>query len=571
MHTLRLLPLALVLAFAAPSQNAITVPLRGRVIGPAGEPVLAARISVEDGRGGSLATSATDGDGMFFCPSIPIGWTRVRVDAEGKAAPVFPFRSAQHLNEPVTVQMFDAQALAGRVVGQDGTPVAGATVRLLRRDFSKLGGWAGAGTTDAQGAFRIPDAPVGPLSMRVAAPGHGLLLRELRLPVAEPLELVLPAGDVRPVAVRVLDPAKVGVEGLFLYVHEPSTPENLGRYTMLIKGVIGPDGRGDFFVGQDERFRAGVGDRAQFRVLPEMKEYPVGDKELELTFEATPAPTVLVKGRLLGERGRPLAGESVYCMSTRGGWQAYDVTGRDGSFAIDYPCEKEKHRKVILQIRDSAFILDRANSVVDGTAQGTTLDCYGLVLGEGAEVVLRARRGARLTGRALLEDGSPARFCHVEVVDGDETRRTLAEGMTGPQGEFDLVGVRPPKIGASLVILGGIGWQPGDPIEYEPGEHLGELEVRARRASSITGIVRDASGRPLSGVVVEGGTVEFTDVGWERFGSRREDPVTDRDGRYHLWVAPGTVALRVPGWLDAPAIANVDYEDDHRMDITVDR
>lgn len=201
------LALALVVSLAPlPAQDIGSVPLRGRVVGPSGEGVPAARVAVRSEFGEVLARGATDADGTFAIGRVPIRSLEVTATAEGKAVRPQWIWPAVHANAPLTLRMFDAATFEGRVVGAEGEPVAGAQLLVARRDFSALADWEATAVTDADGAFRIAGAPLGPLSVRVAAEGHGVLRQERSLPLRAAAAFVLPAGGPRRLSVRVHDP-----------------------------------------------------------------------------------------------------------------------------------------------------------------------------------------------------------------------------------------------------------------------------------------------------------------------------------------------------------------------------
>jgi hypothetical protein len=87
-----------------------------------------------------------------------------------------------------------AQSLApvqGRVVDEDGKPVANATVSLNDHPAELR--------TDASGAFVISDAPTGSHMVRAAKIGHTLDWRALDIPASglSSVELVIERGDVK--------------------------------------------------------------------------------------------------------------------------------------------------------------------------------------------------------------------------------------------------------------------------------------------------------------------------------------------------------------------------------------
>jgi hypothetical protein len=70
-------------------------------------------------------------------------------------------------------------------------------VFVARRDFSVMADWEGTAAADEKGEFALTTVPLGPVSLRVTADEHGLLRQDLRMPVANPVTLALPAGRPR--------------------------------------------------------------------------------------------------------------------------------------------------------------------------------------------------------------------------------------------------------------------------------------------------------------------------------------------------------------------------------------
>src|SRR5215218_308296 len=90
--------------------------------------------------------------------------------------------------EPLRIEMKAAHGLAGRVVGPEGEPIAGASLTWLQEGqglfgLAGLGPTRPLGSTDSEGRFSVTGLPPGRLSLEVAADGYqARWLDDLRIP-----------------------------------------------------------------------------------------------------------------------------------------------------------------------------------------------------------------------------------------------------------------------------------------------------------------------------------------------------------------------------------------------------
>lgn len=186
--------------------------LAGEVVDRAGRPVAGAELTLMQVPGQGVADldpgtfSAISGpDGRFRFTGLPRGrfdglWVDhpgfVEIHVPGVAAPT---------PTPVRIQLVEARRLAGRVVGPDGQPVAGARVALVETasglllggGFSKGSKGSSQDETGADGRFVLDRLPSGKIGIEVRAIGF----RNRRVPVripedgeAEPVEISLEPG-----------------------------------------------------------------------------------------------------------------------------------------------------------------------------------------------------------------------------------------------------------------------------------------------------------------------------------------------------------------------------------------
>ncbi|MCA8973383.1 MAG: carboxypeptidase regulatory-like domain-containing protein [Planctomycetes bacterium] len=541
MHRMARGSLLLFFAAAAATQDSGQVLVRGRVANAFGEPVPAARVTVRSAAGPVLR-GTSDAEGVFLIPRVPIANASIQAEADGLASRPQWVWPGEHRNDLLTISMCDAAPFTGRVVDATGHAIPGAEVYLARRDFSVLADWEGRTITADDGSFSLAATPLGEVRVRVTASEGGVLHRRLSLPPDAGTTLIVPAASGRWLSVRLRTPQGDAVPGRKVFVHRPAAPDALAANTLITTGTTDDDGTFRMRLGRDEPVRVFPFPEEAESMEPTARQVAAGD-DCELEFSVGTVTTVPLRGLLTDAHGSPLAHETVIVNSVRGGRHGQGATDARGQFTIAFPHRDEPGIQIFLI--GSPNVLDLDASRVHGTPHGPTFTWRGSAVGDGAEIRLTARRGARLSGIAWLDDGEPAAFCDVEVFDA-HTRARLAAGTTGPRGEFDLAGVASPGAEARIKIYGGVGYQIGEPIGYAPGEHVADIEVTTQRAAALQGRVVDGDGRAIAGVTVHCRPSQ-PDEGWSEHGGSHHSPVTDREGRFRVWLAPGTASVEVPG------------------------
>ncbi|MCB9591329.1 MAG: carboxypeptidase regulatory-like domain-containing protein [Sandaracinaceae bacterium] len=149
--------------------------LVGTVVDDRGTPIPGAEVRVDrEGEGLLPWTATTDGAGSFDIDTLHAGEHAVRVHAEGHGTVV---RSGVEPDgQRLRITMDRVGSIAGRVIREDGTPEAEATVVI-----AGSGIWPARSTqADAEGRFRIPGVPPGTYEARahsgslVAEPRRGI-------------------------------------------------------------------------------------------------------------------------------------------------------------------------------------------------------------------------------------------------------------------------------------------------------------------------------------------------------------------------------------------------------------
>ena len=172
--------------------------IHGRVVLPNGRPAQRARVSATAPPGGFPRTAITNRDGVYEIDGIAPGEYRVSAGKPGYVVVDFGQRRAfergklvpvkgGETTDGVDITLQPSGAVSGRVVDENGDPVEGIQVRLLRtiflagrRQLFPVGD-VGARNTNDQGRYRLYGVPPGQyaivasLSDRPGDPGNVLL------------------------------------------------------------------------------------------------------------------------------------------------------------------------------------------------------------------------------------------------------------------------------------------------------------------------------------------------------------------------------------------------------------
>jgi hypothetical protein len=196
--------------------------LRGRVLGPDGEPLAGASLSAR--RVGGLAPDSfdwslcrlqdetvSDADGRFVVGPLDAGWYDLLADVLGmKLGTLRMLRAAAgEPGEELEIRLEAGGTLSGRVLDETGTPVAGA-------DLSLDGPWTSMTKSDREGSFSLDISFEEPAPAVLSAEmcGYETVRRELEDLAGElRIDLVLArGGDCTTIRGRVAGPDGAPVE-----------------------------------------------------------------------------------------------------------------------------------------------------------------------------------------------------------------------------------------------------------------------------------------------------------------------------------------------------------------------
>ena len=234
------------------------------------------------------------------------------------------------------------------------------------------------------------------------------------------------------------------------------------------------------------RFEASVSSAERLRLQAAAPGYAVTRAQVPMPKSGDPGPVRIelqpgftIRGRVVDERGDPVAGADVTTFDTS--FFAHQTTDADGKFRIDY-----LHRS-----RRSHIILARHQGYVGARAQvesGDAKDSYELVMKRGVRVegsVLDAH-GDPVPGAPLYLGFDPSAYDRLDARADDDGQFVFP--TVGP-GEHDLVvevrGHAPRKM--KLVVPERVATLPGVIVQLEA-------------AHFIAGTVVDAAGQALDGI-----------------------------------------------------------------------
>jgi len=446
--------------------------------------------------------------------------------------------------------------LAGTVVAEDGTPVAGATL-LLTGPTPGESPVVARGLSGEGGQFRF-DRPAGLAptnqylipTLWVGAPGHRATFR--RFPEGltgadEPVRVVL--GPPARTEVRVEGPDGAPVAGARLNVQQIKSepmpvPEPLGD---LAERATGPDGVAvlDAFgpeeVGSVDVIAKGFG--IQPRWLDPARP---GPKRVVLR------PVVTLRGRLVPEGADPAAAK---------GWRIRAWTyeqgegGRNETIGYGDATTDDQGRYRIGELAPGSLQL----TIKPPGASDLLPDLANLRRveeGRDNDRDIPLRRTSTVTGRVLERgNGKPVVGMDVHLIRrdnaGSATVKTDADGRYTFRSIAGKAHVWAPR--AAPGYVGSPGLNRDDIVIPEPPGRVDLGAVELLRAAPVRGEVRDEGGRPVAGAAASGAWSGATPLG-NSGGSGSAK--TDAQGRFVLdGVAPGAKVMLTARLRDRATLA----------------
>lgn len=378
-------------------------------------------------------------------------------------------------------------SVTGRVVGEGGEPIAGATVRSRSATLERGG----------SGARTIPTGPEGEFLLTGLAPGPVQVSAEHEGAFAE-AEVIARTGLPHADVTLTLSTRGLQIRGV---VTDPDRAPLAGA-TVRVIGARGRTGSGSpgldraAQTGEDGRFAIGGLAPGGYRVEASAEGYTTGSVAVDDLFTTAEVGLVLARVCEAELRVVPASPPLAVAVYVEGELDAASLSGETGR-----PLRVEGlHGKVSIYARTEGAVVRSASAAVDLCAAR-------------GPIVLELRGGEETGG------------IEVRVRDGD--RRPVAgvsvslhfrSGITGEAGTVRFEGLAPGEYAARA--------GEGAPVEVEvEAGRVSTVELTVdRRGGDISGVVA-ARGRPVEGVAIR---AECGDSGGAR--SLVEAPIVARTG-----------------------------------------
>lgn len=521
---MRVSVLFLVAAIAASAQSPNTTPkatIEGQVVNAAtGEPVRKAQVTLRGGnaRGRIPYAASADPSGHFVFESVEPGTYRIFAGRTGFVTGEYGQRDANRAGTAVTltagqslksvaIKLVPQAVVTGRVVDEDGDPVSGVTVAILRYTYGrgpKQLSSVDDASTDDRGEYRFYALPPGRYYVRATRRGPGIPATPANaksegetsyVPVYFPnaldpsgavaidasagkvvtgIDLALTRARTVTVSGRVLDhtgaPAGRGTR-IALIARDSSGPvvgggwgsgaalDSSGRFA--IRGVR----PGSYLLAAD---RFDDEQRLTARAPVDVGTTPVDNLAVQL------APGIQVKGRVEVEGAEKVdlspvrvALQSPYETRRRG---SDGVVAADGSFALANAAPGA-YTVNVTSVPDNLYVKAIRLGNQDVLAQGLSLHAGGDALA----VVLSAG-AAQVDGTVNDANGQPAAGVTVVAVPNGRRRDHAffyKVSATDDTGHFSMTGIAPGEYKL-------FAWEDVEPGAWQDPDFLQPLESAAR-------------------------------------------------------------------------------------------
>ena len=497
-----------------------------------------------------LGAAVTGADGRFnFDPWPGASPATVVATKEGRCLDWADWSSGQ-TGERI-LQLGRAATIEGEIVGEDGKPVAGASVDALllleaprfRRMLAPFPGNTLAVRTDAQGQFRFANVPEGAtVGFDVSAPGRARALMEPRfLPGQEGLRFVLPLeGRLEGVVVDKGSGQPLADVSLFAIRRVTSglpqawaKTDKQGRFSMAgLSGgkyriqIVGAGQTLPEWLGSLEKVQVETG-KVTSKV--KMEASRGGTLELSLTDAATGESIAAAGSVHLGPAKDLRIGES--------GSTSNDGVARfylaPGNYVVrqlrvtgySYKPQKSKSFRVEVGKTERATLALNAVPQVAGA-----LNAVPQVAGIVRDLFGRPVPGAKI--QVLPWGGTPK-----DLVAGNDGRFAIDSADIPPS--FCFISVRHPHKN----------WVAMEAVLKD----VKLLEIALWPPAEVWGTVLDSQGRPIAGVSLQ------AQIGGSHLGTfgTMARARTDKAGRYQIelgWGLPYVITAKAPGYSTAEMV-----------------
>jgi len=451
-----------------------------------GDPVAGAQVEV---RGLMTQTASTDAKGQAVLHGVDAGWIALSVTASGYA-PLHQVASIEQGQHELHVVLQRGAAVSGRVVDDDGKPVAGAHVvardvaSFFQLDDPKKDG----AETDAEGRFTLAKVPAGSYRFVATddthAPGTSPPVTLDGMTRKDGIEIVLkPAATL---SGRVVNADQTAAA----YATVRVGPHDLGR--------MGPEVAGSMrqvVADQDGKFTLRGLPREALRVRAESDAAASKIVDVDLSGGAGPADLVLVldvtgtiAGTVVDDTSQPVAEAQVTAAPDflGGGGKLEDMALAGFSAATT----DGGGRFALHGLPPGAYRLWAHRG--GGGVQAFTREGTPAKPGDTQVRIVLPAPGS-IKGTIALDDGSPVKAAMIRV--------GWQPGVAAQDGKFVLKDLSPGKYDLRFVGPEFAEFTKAD-VEVEAGKATDLGTITVKRGRRVTGTVVSGDGTPVAGARV---------------------------------------------------------------------
>ncbi len=513
----------------------------GRLLDGAGRPIAGAKVQWTAYRSEeeTLVDQTTDADPAVFgeTSTDAEGRFRVVLDKPGTAVALRvlpaglpsarfsgPFDSSD--DSPLfDIQVPAAEKLAGRVIDEEGKPVAGAKVTVIASEslFETEARFVSETRTQPDGSFSLPDAPGGLRVLTVRAPGFVPFNRTQLEPKSEEKVTLRRGGAIRG---SVVDAGGKPAAGAVASIEELAVETDAGG-NFRLSGV--PAGTHALQAIWKEDFAA---HKENVRVKK--------GEEIEVPLKLSRAAAI--SGMVIDEGTRKvIAGARVSASAA----PAFPFAGGRG----------QRSARTDAQGRFRLRGLAPRPYVVEGSKEGyLSASIAGVTAGTAAPGTahLALPRAASISGRVVDEKGQAVTGARVRITREMGMRGILrgsfnpasffgGQGvLTGPDGSFRLRQLAAARNLALEAAKTGYATARKPGVWLKAGEAVRDVSLVLRKGLEARGRVVDSQGQPIAGAEIRvgqkeaglgGGRVQMRLLGMDR---EKPDALTGADGSFDL-------------------------------------